>query len=115
MHACLRLYDAVLDLLERETEALDQEDEARLPELCEKRTALMAQAWESRAGCSAPLLREKLEAVRAAQALLTAKAAMQRDTLRLALQSSRRENTRLAGYGKVVASRQNALIVSKEG
>lgn len=115
MHECLRLYETSLELLRREEEAVEREDEERLQELCEKRAALMKEAWEKRAGCDPLLVLEKLEAIRQAQTKLSAKANAQRETLRLALQSSRRENTRLAGYGKVVSHRQNALIVSKEG
>ncbi|MDL2210515.1 hypothetical protein LJC26_06900 [Desulfovibrio sp. OttesenSCG-928-O18] len=115
MHECLRLYETSLGILRQEEEAIEREDEERLLELCAKRAALMEEAWEKRAGCDPLLVLEKLEAIQREQARLSSKATAQQETLRLALQSSRRENTRLAGYGKVVGHRQNALIVSKEG
>lgn len=115
MHESLRLYDASLALLNQEREAVDAGDEERLVALCEKRRAYMEEAWEKRSGCDAVALRRKLEAILSAQVALTRRTQEQTDILRMALQSSRKENTRLAGYGKVVNHRQNALIVSKEG
>ena len=115
MHESLRLYDASLRILAQETAAIENEEEDTLPELCEKRMALMEEAWEKRAGCDPVLLLEKLEAIREAQASLTCRANTEVESLRLALQDSRRENIRLAGYGKVVANRQSAIFMSKEG
>ena len=115
MHESLRLYDESLTLMHQEKQALEAEDEERLMELCEKRKAFMKEAWEKRAGCDRLALLERLEAIQEAQDDLTRRAREATEMLRLALQSSRKENTRLTGYGKVVGSRQNALIVSKEG
>lgn len=115
MHESLRLYDASLALLNQEREAVDAQDAERLAELCEKRKAYMEEAWEKRAGCDPDAIRQKLEAILDAQITLTRRTREEADILRMALQNSRKENTRLAGYGKVVNNRQNALIVSKEG
>ena len=115
MHESLRLYDASLALLNQEREAVDAKNEERLVELCEKRKAYMEEAWEKRAGCDPDALRQKLETILEAQRSLTRRTQEESEILRMALQNSRKENTRLAGYGKVVNRRQNALIVSKEG
>ena len=115
MHESLRLYDAALELVAEEAKALDHEEEERLEELFEARTSLMEEAWRKRDGCAPELLAQKLEAVRLAQSLLARKATIARDTLRLALQSSRKESGRLAGYGRVTQTGQSALILSKEG
>lgn len=115
MHESLRLYDASLAMITQENEALDAQDEERLQDLCEKRTAYMREAWEKRSGCDPLAILERLESIRKAQALLTQRAQVETESLRAALQNSRRESTRLAGYGKVVNHRQSALIVSKEG
>ena len=111
MHDSLLLYDASLNLLAQEEEAFDSEDEERLLELGEKRSALMREAWEKRAGCGAQPLLDRLELIRKSQETLTAKARARQETLRLSLQSSRKENSRLAGYGRVVGSGQTALLV----
>ena len=115
MHESLRLYDASLALIAEERNAIDAEDEERLGELCEKRTAYMEKAWEKRAGCDPAAILERLEAIRNDQMLLTRRAQDETEIIRMALQNSRKENTRLAGYGKVVNRRQSAFIVSKEG
>ena len=115
MHECLRLYDAALRILAKEVEAFDREDEEHLEELCRERYDLMEEAWNLRAGCDSVLLRGRLEAIRNAQDSLAGRARMTRDNLRLALQSSRKESGRLNAYGKLVTTRQNALILSKEG
>lgn len=115
MHESLRLYDASLEIINQEREALDAENDERLAELCEKRMTCMREAWEKRAGCDPLAILERLEAIQRAQALLARQAREQTEILRMALQNSRKENTRLSGYGKVVNRRQSALIVSKEG
>lgn len=115
MHESLRLYDASLEILAQEAEALEREDTERLLELCEQRMALMTEAWEKRTGCDTALLTERLEAIQKALPLLTSKASTQKESLRMILQSSRRENMRLAGYSKALKSMQNAVIVSKAG
>lgn len=115
MHESLRLYDASLALLAEEAEALESENEDRLLELSQKRLALMKEAWEKRAGCSVPLLLERLEAIRKAQDTLAVKAKTQMETLRLTLQNSRKETTRLAGYGKTLGSGQGVSLLYKEG
>lgn len=115
MHVSLRLYDASLSILAEEAAAIENEQEERLPDLCAKRMALMEEAWEKRAGCDPLLLLEKLQAIQEAQSKMTIRANTEMETLRLALQNSRRENNRLAGYGKVVAHRQSAIFMSKEG
>lgn len=115
MHESLRLYDACLSILVEEEAAFAAQNEERLMELCDRRMSFMEQAWQQRAGCDDAALRAKLEAIQSAQENLTRKTRSEMETLRLALQHSRRENTRLAGYGKTVASRQSALIVSKKG
>lgn len=115
MHESLRLYDASLSVLAEETAAIENEEEERLPELFAKRAALMEEAWKKRAGCDPLLLLEKLQAIQEAQSKISLRANTELETLRLALQNSRRENTRLAGYGKVVAHRQSAIFMSKEG
>lgn len=115
MHESLRLYDAALHFLRQEEKALDAEDDDRLAELFGQRAAVMAQAWEKRDGCDAASLLRKLEAVRTAQAELARKAAMQKETLRLALQNSRKQGNRLAGYGKLVSNKDTAFTMIKEG
>jgi len=115
MHESLRLYDASLVILAEETEAIENEEEERLPELSQKRKALMEEAWAKRAGCPAPLLIEKLEVIRNAQNKLAAKATMQMETLRLSLKNSRKESTRLAGYGRTLGGGQNMSLLHKEG
>ena len=115
MHESLRLYDAALEVLAGEMDALENEDEERLLELSGKRAALVEEAWEKREGCpSAPIL-ERLNTLREAQVSLTAKASAQAETLRLSLKDSRQESTRLAGYGKALGSRQSMSLLHKEG
>ena len=115
MHESLRLYAACLTLISQETQALDNEDEARLEELCSERIALMEKAWEKREGCDPALLAEQLKAIQYAQEELTAKTRMRTETLRMTLQNSRKESTRLAGYGKIVGNGQNQSLLRKEG
>lgn len=115
MHESLRLYDACLTILDQEAEALDNEDEERLQELCDNRAQLLEEAWRKRDGCEPALLMERLETIRKAQDSLTAKARMQAETLRLALKNNRQESTRLAGYGKTLGSGQNVSLLRKEG
>jgi hypothetical protein len=115
MHASLRLYDDCLTILGQESEALENEDEERLRELCEKRARLMEEAWRKKDGCETALLRERLDALRQAQDSLIARTRMQTQTLRLALENNRRESNRLAGYGKAVGCGQNAFLLRKEG
>lgn len=115
MHECLLLYDTALDLLAQEERAVAQENEDILDDLVAQRTTIMQTAWEKRAGCPAALVMEKLEAIQRKQARIEREADKKLELVRLSLQSSRKENTRLSGYGKVVSHRQSALIVSKEG
>lgn len=115
MHESLRLYDASLAMIAEETEALENEQEDRLLELSQKRKALMEEAWAKRAECPAPFLLEKLEVIRNAQNKLAAQASMQMETLRLSLKNSRKETTRLAGYGKTLGGGQNMSLLHKEG
>lgn len=115
MHESLRLYDTSMAVLAEETEALENEQEDLLPELSRKRKTLMEEAWAKRAGCPAPLLLEKLEAIRNAQTKLAAQASMQMETLRLSLKSSRKESSRLAGYGRTLGGGQNMSLLHKEG
>ncbi|GHV53354.1 hypothetical protein FACS1894206_03880 [Deltaproteobacteria bacterium] len=115
LHESLRLYDASLTVLSQEAEAIDREDEDLLCALSKKRAALMEEAWNKRAGCSAALLRERLERIDAAQIKLQNKVRMQVDSLRISLQYSHKQGNRLAGYGNAVKFRQNALLVSREG
>ena len=115
MHESLCLYDTCLTLLDQERQALEAGEEEHLAELCEKRRTYLEEAWEKRAGCDPEQIQQKLEAILKAQAALTHRAQEEADILRMTLQNSRRENTRLNGYGKVVTRRQSALIVSKEG
>ena len=115
MHESLRLYDASLILLNQEAQAIENEEEERLPELCEKRMALMEEAWQKRAGCDSGLLIERLQVIHKAQADLVAKARAQTGALRLSLKNSRQESTRLAGYGKAIGSGQNIPFLCKEG
>lgn len=115
MHESLRLYDTALSILTSEMEALDQEDDDLLAELFEKRAQVMAEAWKKRSGCGERLLLEKLESILKAQNELTQKANMQKETLRLSLQNSKKQGDRLAGYGKVVSNRDTAFTMIKEG
>lgn len=115
MHESLRLYDTALSILGQEMEALDKENDDLLDELFEKRTLIMAEAWEKRSGCNERLLLEKLEALQKAQNELSRKAGMQRETLRLSLQNSKKQGVRLAGYGKVVSNTATAFTMVKEG
>ena len=115
MHESLRLYDAALGLIAKESEALDIEDEEQLDDLCRARVVLMEEAWRKRNGCDPVLLMQKLESIRQAQQTVMRKARIASNTLRLALQSSRKESGRLSGYGKLVNAGQRALIISKEG
>lgn len=115
MHESLRLYDMCLALLDQEAEALENENEELLEELCRKRVTLMEDAWEKRDGCDPVLLLERLENIRSAQKELTAQTRMQTETLRMTLQNSRKESSRLAGYGKAVGNGQNASLLRKEG
>lgn len=115
MHESLRLYDTALLLLTREAEALDKEDDDLLAELFEKRAQVMAEAWEKRSGCDKSALLDKLESIQKAHNDLTQKTNMQRETLRLSLQSSKKQGTRLAGYGKAVSNRDTAFTMIKAG
>ena len=115
MHDSLRLYDLSLAMIGQEIEALESEDDDRLMGLCEARMEYMQEAWDKRAGCDPGALLKRLEAIRKAQRILADKTRDVTDAMRVALQNSRRENARLAGYGKVISHRQSALIVSKEG
>ena len=115
MHESLRLYDVSLSILEQEIQALDNEDEELLTELCGKRAALMEEAWEKRAGCPADLLLERLKMIQEVQGTLAAKARMQTETLRLDLQHNRKESTRLTAYGKALGHGQNMYMLRKEG
>lgn len=115
MHESLRLYDASLAILEQELQALDGGDEELQTDLCEKRVQIMGEAWVKRAGCPVTLLLERLNAIHEAQETLAAKTRGQTETLRLELRNSRKESTRLNGYGKVLGNRQDMRIVRKEG
>ncbi len=115
MHEALRLYDASLDILAQETEALENADEELLLALCKKRAELMEEAWSKRSGCPVEPLRERLEALRKAQESAIARTRMQSETLRLELKNSRQESTRLAGYGKALGNGQNMSLLRKEG
>lgn len=115
MHESLRLYDTALSILTREMEALDQEDDDLLAQLFDQRAQVVAEAWEKRSGCSERLLLEKLKSILKAQNELTQKANMQRETLRLSLQNSKKQGNRLAAYGKVVSNRDTAFTMVKEG
>lgn len=115
MHESLRLYDACLTILDQEAEALDNEDEERLQELCEQRARLMEEAWKKRDGCEPSLLMERLESIGKAQDSLAANARTHSETLRLALKDSRQESTRLTGYGKALGSGQTMSLLRKEG
>ncbi len=115
MHESLRLLDAALELTRREDDALAAEDEERMHDLCEERTILMARAWEKRAGCDVTQLRGRLEAIRKAQDALTATAEAASGRLRAALQSSREQGNRLAGYHKVVARQTSAMLLQTRG
>ena len=115
MHESLRLYDASLEILAREAEALEHEDEERLLELCQKRAGFMEEAWAKREGCPEELLRERLEAIKKAQETVAAQVQMRNETLRLELKNSRQETTRLAGYGKMLGNGQNMSLLRKEG
>ena len=115
MHEALRLYDASLEILAQETEALENKDEGRLLELCEKRTEIMEEAWSKRAGCPDELLRERLNALLKGQECVTTRTRMQSEALRLELKNSRQESTRLAGYGKALGNEQNMILLRKEG
>ena len=115
MHESLRLYDTSLAILAQETEALDNEEEERLAELCQKRAAVMEEAWQKRAGCDPALILGRLKTIQKAQSALAAKAKMQTETLRLALKNSKQESNRLAGYGKAVGNGQTMSMLRKEG
>lgn len=115
MHESLRLYDTALLILAQETEALEKEDDDLLAELFEKRVGTMAEAWEKRSGCDKLALLGKLESIQKAHDDLAQKANMQRETLRLSLQSSKKQGTRLAGYGRVVSNRDTAFTIIKAG
>lgn len=115
MHESLRLYDACLTILDQEAEALDNEDDERLQELCAHRAQLMEQAWQKREGCENSLLLERLEAIQKAQDSLLSRTRMQTETVRLALKNNRQESTRLVGYGKTLGSGQNRSLLRKEG
>ncbi|CAK7042561.1 MAG: hypothetical protein DELT_02889 [Desulfovibrio sp.] len=115
MHESLRLYDTALEILTRENEALEKEDDDLLATLYADRVSIMAEAWEQRTGCNKTALVEKLRAIQKAQQELTQKASMQKETLRLALQNSKKQSTRLAGYGRVVSNWETAFTMVKEG
>jgi len=115
MHKSLRLYAMCLALIKREVEALESEDEENLEQLCQKRMEIMDEAWKSKDGCDPNLLAKQLRAIQKAQADLTAKTRMHTETLRMTLQNSRKESTRLAGYGKTISNGQNMSLLRKEG
>ncbi len=115
MHESLRLYDTCLTILDQEAEALDNEDDERLQELCERRARLLERAWEKREGCENALLEERLRAIQKAQDSLAARTRMQAETLRMSLKNSRQESTRLTGYGKTLGSGQSPSFLRKEG
>lgn len=115
MHDSLRVYDACLAMIAMETEALENEDEERLLELSQNRAALMNEAWGKRAGCSSALLLERLEAIRKAQRTLEEKTEQRTETLRIALKSTSKESTRLAGYGRALGDGMNLSLLYKSG
>ena len=115
MHESLHLYATCLTILGQEAEALDNEDEDRLEELCQKRTLLMEEAWKKRDGCDPALLAGHLTTIQVAQGELAAKTRMRTETLRITLQNSRKESTRLAGYGKAIGNGQSPPSLYKEG
>jgi len=115
MHESLHLYSECLTLIGQEAEALDNEDEDRLEELYQRRVHLMEEAWKKKDGCDPALLSKKLKAIQSAQEELTAKTRMRTETLRMTLQNSRKESTRLTGYGKAMGNGQNLSSLYKEG
>ncbi len=115
MHECLRLYDSALALVRQEAEAIEHGEEELLESLLRERETLMEEAWRKRAGCDPDLVAERLSAIRLAQEAAGRMARINRDNLRLALQSSRRESDRLSGYGRVTNTMHGAFIISKAG
>ena len=115
MHESLLLLAEALVLTGQEQEALAEENEERLYELCERRTALLARAWEQREGCDTAALVTALQAIQQAQDKLNITAQVISDEMREALQQSREQSTRLSGYHKVVARQQSSLLLSTRG
>lgn len=115
MHESLRLYDTALQLMAKESEALEKEDDDLLAGIFKERVHAMAEAWEKREGCDKTKLLEKLGGILKIQDELMQKAHLQRESLRLTLQNSKREGSRLAGYGKAVSNRDTAFTIVREG
>jgi hypothetical protein len=100
MHESLRLLDIAMDVLGRELNAVEEEDDELLERLCGEREVLMRRAWELRGGCDARALEEKLHLLQRAQKDLSYRAGLLTERVRGSLRENRRQSAGLSGYRK---------------
>jgi hypothetical protein len=113
MHESLRLLDEAAAIAVGEIRALDAQDEERLQKLCDRRAALINEAWERREGCDPARLADALGAIRKIQQSLTAQAKSRSLDLQDALRDSKQESTRINGYRRVTAQGGGPLYLSR--
>ncbi len=95
--------DAALKLGEQELEALERDDFDGATAFAERRDWLLTQAWEARTEADKDAYRARLEKMRDMQQRLLDVATQKQATSRGALQRSRKEGKRLAGYQQAMS------------
>ncbi len=97
MHPCAARIQEVNSLMDREEAALDTEDGEGLDVASERRAAVLAMAWELRAGYDESLLRRQLSEICERQTRLETKARAVQEQLRADMASNKKQSNYLAG------------------
>ncbi len=101
--------DAALKLSEQEFQALERDDFDGAVALAERRDWLLSQAWEARTEADKDAYRARLEKMRDMQQRLLDLAAQKQASSKGALQRSRKESKRLAGYQQAMSQAANLI------
>ena len=113
MHPCAARLQEAEDLLARELAALHSDDGENLEELAERRTTVLAMAWELRAGYDESLLRRRLMEIRVRQRELEAEAEEMHEKLRDSLGTVRKHNNYFADNRRGAVQAGKSLYVSQ--
>jgi len=100
MSDCLTLLDQALELANKELEQLSSDIVDNVETMARERSRLVARAMEARNEASLDALRGKLQQLQSLQGRLTLEAKRLHESVRLELLRTKKESTRMAGYGK---------------